>query len=96
MNSASILYKVEGFFYTTLLSIMSGISRLKNGGHQEPIPENQKGEELEDDTPIMDIPLPPETDSQPCQSIQQYIIGILFWIVLGFAAGFLIGMLRSG
>ncbi len=96
MNSTSLMDKVELSLYSTLISVLSGIRQVKESGRQD------KGSAL---LPAPDFPVDPSPLISPVQemkfsisweSIQQTLLAILLWVVLGFAAGFLVGMLRVG
>jgi len=96
MNSIKAINKAELALYSTLISLMGGLIRLKEGDAQGSKHVVQPEAPLDDPTVIMDLVAQPRTFALRWQSIQQGILALLMWIVLGFAAGFLIGMLRSG
>ncbi len=96
MNAGTFFNRVEILLYSSMTSIMSGISHLKP--REQEIPELQP----QRNTTIVTLPL--EVEEQPAEhttivsltTIQLTILSIILWIILGFAAGFLVGMLRPG
>jgi hypothetical protein len=96
MNSESVVNKVELGFYSTLISILSGINRLIGVEQQISTPVPQPMPFLDDETTMLQSLVRPGTLTLRWQSFKQGILTLLLWVVLGFAAGFLIGMLQSG
>ncbi len=96
MNSTSLMDKVELGLYSTLISVLSGVRQLKETRQQvsdaalSPL-SNCAGEASPIANQASEMKLSISWDS-----IQQTLLTTLLWIVLGFAAGFLIGMLRVG
>ena len=96
MSIASVINKAEIQLYSTLISVMSGINQLKT---EDPQPAKSTLEKL----PAVEtapVQIYEDLSSEPVpsiwSSIQQVFLSLLFWTVLGFAAGFLIGMLHAG
>ena len=96
MSIASVINKAEIQLYSTLISVMSGINQLKTE-------DLQLGKSALEELPAVETALAQtyeDLSSEPVpsiwSSIQQVFLSLLFWTVLGFAAGFLIGMLHAG
>lgn len=96
MNSNAFLDRVEIIFYSTLISCMSGVNRIRaHLLHRVPFPYHPAVDE--------DATSQKNNDPQPEKLlinrwiyISQALVPLCIWMILGFAAGFLIGMLRSG
>lgn len=96
MNSTNFFNKAEIALYSTLISIMSGINQLKP--HEKDMASYTKAD-------ISAAALAPtQVYVQPAgrnsaidwEALQQSILTLLLWAVLGLAAGFLVGMIRPG
>ena len=96
MNSSHLQNKVGLAVYSTLISIMSRMSQLKGNDQQDAVsPVQPVSFDTVEDTPVVS-PVPQRTLAISWASVQQTLLSLCLWIVLGFAAGFLIGMLQSG
>lgn len=96
MNSTTFLDRVEIQLYSSLISIMSGINRLKSPpepGLQFP---DHEAPEINSALAGVQISAPMKMVSISWVKIQQVLLSLLLWVILGFAAGFLIGMIRPG
>jgi len=94
MNSNTFSNRVEIFFYSTLISAMSGISHIRaqiqhfatipvqhsSGGETDSTQANGFGQE--------------KIHFMSWNSVQQALVPLLLWVILGFAAGYLIGMIN--
>lgn len=96
MNYVKVINKAEILLYSSLISIMSGINRLKG-------PESDLSkiapQEMAPDNPVQaDVLIlsPVQSSSINWEVIQQAILSLLLWTLLGLAAGFLLGMFRHG
>ena len=92
MHSNAITDRIEIFFYSILISIMSGVNRIRarfphqiNNTNQPSINEaastSNYVEELTESTMV-----------NGWTYINQTVIPLVIWIIMGFATGFLIGM----
>jgi hypothetical protein len=96
MNANTFFNRFEIFFYSALISAMSWISHFRTGSqvgsvHQrQPAPHGETGSIQQ-----MDLSQP-KSFALSWQSIKAALLPLLLWTVLGFAAGFLIGMLSPG
>jgi hypothetical protein len=92
MNSNGILTRVEIFLYSTLTSSMSGINHLRGNFNIV----GQSKHSMDPD------PSNAQTSTQTGQNsialyrelIKVVLPALFLWIILGFAAGFLIGLLQ--
>lgn len=94
MNSSLILNRFAIALYAALTSIMSGIDQLRaRVPNIAALPQPHVGE---DETgAVQDIEqIPQERTSRRWRTFQETLTSLLLWGVLGFAAGFLIGMIR--
>ncbi|GEM_PF-1361303 len=94
MNANTLVNRFEILFYTLLISIMSGLNRLRT--RVLPIttmPTEATGETMPGQL-LIDKPAQPQAYSITWDSIQAIFAPLLLWAVLGFAAGFLIGMIK--
>ncbi len=95
MSIASVINKAEIQLYSTLISVMSGINQLKAGEAQIAktiIPEMP----VVSMTAVLDEPAAAgETTATKWDALEQTLLSILLWTLLGFAAGFLIGMIGA-
>jgi hypothetical protein len=96
MNYVKVIIKAEILLYSSLISIMSGINRLKE-------PERERPKSFTEALPEANSALADVIASSPerspwvnWQAIQQALLSLLLWTVLGVAAGFLFGMLIRG
>ena len=94
MNSNTFSNRVEILLYSTLIAAMSGISHIRaqiqhavsirvghlSDGVQNPAQVNDHGEV--------------KSHFIFWNSVQEALVPLLLWVVLGFAAGYLIGMIR--
>ncbi|OGO13291.1 MAG: hypothetical protein A2Y53_02630 [Chloroflexi bacterium RBG_16_47_49] len=94
LNSNAIFNRVEIIFYATLTACMSGVNRIRVYiDHLVKVPDQILLDEQVNSVPITDVE-PEKNQITPWTYISQALLPLVIWIVLGFAAGFLIGMLR--
>lgn len=93
-NSNTLVNRVEIVFYSTLISCMSGVHRIRarienlaNFPLQPSADEDATNLQLEDK-------LSERSLINSWTYVSQALIQLLIWMILGFAAGFLIGMIR--
>ena len=94
MNSR-FFNKLEIMLYSTLISVMSGINHLKP---QAQLNLSASGHSIyagADGLASVYVQTPERSASLRWESIQQVFLSLLLWVVLGFAAGFLLGMINS-
>ena len=96
MNSTTFINKIEILLYSTLISVMSGINRLKSQDRTISKSPDQPVAEITGDSAQTYALLPERTISTSWTSVQQAFLSLLLWVILGFAAGFLIGMINIG
>ncbi len=94
MNSNTLVNRIEIGLYSMLISVMGGINRLRGKDRQTP-PVS--------DWPFLDEEIQPDSDQSATQhkaisisweAIKVALLALVLWLVLGFAAGFLIGMIK--
>jgi hypothetical protein len=96
MNSNAFFNRIEILLYSTLISAMSGINRLRARlQHAQALPA-QPPADFEIETTERADPEKGNSLALTWNSIKEFLVTLLLWIVLGFAAGFLIGMIRPG
>jgi hypothetical protein len=94
MDTNTFFNRFEIMFYSLLISIMSGLNRLRT--HFLPTPAAQAQPLGEKISELVDIngPAQPQSHLISWKSIEAAFALLLLWAVLGFAAGFLIGMIK--
>jgi hypothetical protein len=96
MNSTTFMTKAEILLYSSLTSAISGIDHLKTQLQHIPIyskptfPEKNKASK---EIGALDNV---EANSPSWETVQQILLSLLLWTILGFAAGFLMGMIKPG
>jgi hypothetical protein len=94
MNANAIFTRVEIFLYSTLTSAMSGINHLRSKVQDvssiaaKPSTNSDFGQILLDDE-LKKGPI-----ALTWETVKAFLTPLFLWIILGFAAGFLIGMLK--
>ena len=94
INSNALLDRIEVVFYSVLTSCMSGVNRIQEDStrmvkiYQYPINYEEA------DTFLVTQDIPEKTQNVIWESINQAIVTVIIWMILGFAAGFLIGMIK--
>ncbi len=96
MNSSTFFNKVGITLFSTLTSIMSGINHLMAHDQQAPQAFEPSGRLASVVSAPLDVRLPERPFASRWESIKQAFLSFLFWVILGLAAGFLIGMIRGG
>jgi hypothetical protein len=82
--------------YSSLISVMSGINHVKLKIQQVTSLPNRQPLEGEAATSLPYRPSLSRSLSVAFKTIEQVFLTLLLWAILGFAAGFLIGMLQPG
>lgn len=94
MKANAFFNRIEILLYSTLISAMSGINKLRTRLQPSAALPAQ---------PLTDIEAqPPQANVQPKVSVltlgwnamREALLPLLLWVILGFAAGFLIGMIN--
>ena len=94
MNSSLILNRFAIALYSALTSTMSGINKLRALILDiTPFPKQTVSED-DIETAETFEQIPQETASSRWRSLQETLTSLLLWGILGFAAGYLIGMIR--
>ena len=94
MQKPAFFNRIEISFYSTLISLMSGVNliRAKTG---EAVIDPVLGSSNTEVNPIgNDLDLPRISFFSRLKLFVDVITPLMVWMILGFAAGFLIGMLR--
>ena len=96
MNSTTFMTKAEILLYSSLTSAISGFDHLKT--HLQHIPSHPTHTISEKDKDSKEIGVLDTADanSQSWETVQQILISLFLWTILGFAAGFLLGMIKPG
>ena len=94
INSNALLDHIEISFYSILTSCLSGanrirgrVNRLQKTSHY---PLNNEGV----GTYLINSDIPEKSQISSWTNISQTLITLVIWMILGFAAGFLTGMLK--
>jgi hypothetical protein len=96
MNSNSLQNRLEIMVYSSLISLMSGMNRFKGKvQHLTSLTADQTMGSVVADRQAMDLPAS-RSLAQSWKALEQILAAMLLWAILGFAAGFLIGMLKVG
>jgi hypothetical protein len=96
MNYVKVINKAEILLYSSLISIMSGINRLRDP-EQDLSADIAKEITRVNSIPADEIdPIPAKSAAINWQAVQQTVLGLVLWMTLGLAAGFLMGMLKHG
>ena len=96
MNSNVFFNRIEILLYSTLISTMSGLNHLRaHVQHSAEIPTVTLWDDEVEPTQLDEQSID-RTQNLRWISIKEAIIPLLLWVILGFAAGFLIGMIRTG
>ena len=94
MNSNTFLNRAEILLYSTLISAMSGINHLRTQiEHLTTIPVKHSPDGDIDPTLVNDQ-FKERSLLMHWKTIQQFLLQLLLWVILGFAAGYLIGMIK--
>jgi ABC-type nitrate/sulfonate/bicarbonate transport system permease component len=96
MNYVKVINKAEILLYSSLISVMSGINQLKNPAQEQPKSISVAPLEVNSVQPDAIALSPQRTAWINWASLQQTLLAVLLWTVLGLAAGFLLGMLLRG
>ena len=96
MKSLTLFNKLEILLYSTLISVMSGINHLKTQDQNISKSSVQPATEVSVDLAQTYDQLPERKVAVSWVSFQQSLLSLLMWVILGFAAGFLIGMINIG
>ncbi len=94
MNSNALVNRLEVVVYSTLTSAISRMNKLRGKADQsQAIPECP---EFNDETVNVgeDATLKPEGRSISLEAIKTIVIALTLWLILGFGAGFLLGMIK--
>jgi len=94
MNSNTFLNRVEILLYSTLISAMSGLNHLRAQiQHFSTIPI-QHSPDGEIDPSVLHDQYQERSILMSWKSVQQAFLQLLLWMILGFAAGYLMGMIK--
>ncbi len=96
MDSPAFVNKIGIALYSTITSILSGINHIvdRNTPASRTMIESATPEKI--DLASIEFSGAESTSSIRWESIQQALISLLLWVILGLAAGFLLGMIRGG
>ncbi len=96
MNSATFFNKIGITLFSAITSVLSGINRLVNRDMQATgSGERSIAPEVVDVSPTVFYE-PAGSRSMRWELIQQAALSLLLWVILGLAAGFLLGMIKGG
>jgi hypothetical protein len=94
MNSNAILDRIEIIFYSTLTSCMSLVNRIRvQKEHLVNIPHHLATDEV-DNTSLFFDDIPEKERISFWTYISQALVPLIVWMILGFAVGFLFGMIK--
>jgi len=87
--------RLEIVFYSTFTSIISGVNRIRaHFGHFVIDPPQTLSSNTAVTSPLSDQ-FPEKTSIKHSNYFSQVLLSVLIWTILGFSAGFLIGMLNT-
>lgn len=96
MNTNAFFNRIEIMLYSTLIAAMSGINRVRTRLQHSPAFPAEPRSEVEIESTALVEPVKSNTLALSWNSVKEFLVTLLLWTVLGFAAGFLIGMIRPG
>ena len=96
MNSTTFMTKAEILLYSSLTSAIRGIDHLKTQLQHIPIHSTPTFSEVDRVSKEIGAMDSAAANSQSWETVQQILISLLLWTILGFAAGFLMGMIKPG
>ncbi|NJD58389.1 MAG: hypothetical protein C3F13_06685 [Anaerolineales bacterium] len=94
MNTGGILNRVEIVMYSTLTSMLSGVNHLRGIPGQSAASLNPPAQAVSEQQAHAFPQAQKFSLSIIWDSIKEIVPPLFFWLVLGFAAGFLIGMVQ--
>jgi hypothetical protein len=94
MNTGGILNRVEIVAYSTLTSILSGINHLRGITGQSAASLNPPAQAVPEQQAREFPQVQKFSLSLIWYSIKEFVPPLFLWLVLGFAGGFLIGMVQ--
>jgi hypothetical protein len=94
MNANAIFTRFEIFLYSTLTSAMSGINHLRSKVQDVSSITAQPSATTDFGQILLDDELKKGPFALTWETVKAILPPLFLWIVLGFAAGFLIGMLK--
>ena len=94
MNQNALFNRVEIFLYSTLISAMSGINKLRTHVQNLFTFPIHNSPDLQADPTQQTIQFQEKSQLVSWKSIKQAFLTLCLWVILGFAAGFLIGMIK--
>jgi len=94
MNTPGILNRVEIVVYSALTSVMSKVNHLRGNVGQTISPADQPTQLAEDPAVYDNQQSHQRSLYMVWNSIQEIVPLLFLWLMLGFAAGFLIGMVQ--
>jgi hypothetical protein len=93
MNANGFFNRLEILLYSSLTSAMSGINDLRARlPHSTAIPA-QPLSDVEAEPPQVNLAAIESTFALSWNSIKEALLPLVLWLILGFATGFLIGMI---
>jgi hypothetical protein len=93
-TSNALKNRLEIIYYAFLTSCLSGVDRIRELNNPQ-LKESQDSRTDEEQTPFVNHPeFPENTKLSYWTYLSQSLIPLLMWIILGFAAGFLIGLIN--
>jgi hypothetical protein len=94
MNGNAFITRFEIIMYSTLTSVMSGMDHLRAKFQNVAVLPAPPTPNSEADQFVLDAQPQRGSFSLTLDSIKIAMFSLFLWIILGFAAGFLIGMLK--
>lgn len=96
MNSSSLLNRVKILLYSSLTSVLSGMNRFRTHIQQEVTSSSQDAPDHESVSRPHILQMKGRSITRIWTTVEQILLSLLLWAILGFAAGFLVGMLKPG
>ncbi len=96
MNSSVIRNRAEIMLYSSLISVMSGLNSLKSHILDQQTISEQAIVDDQAEAILRNEYIKENRFSLNWVAIQEAMPPLLLWLILGFAAGFLLGMIGPG
>ena len=94
MKANAFFNRIEILLYSTLISAMSGINKLRTRLQPSAALPAQPLPDIEAQPPQVDFIPKVSVLTLGWNAMREALLPLLLWVILGFAAGFLIGMIN--
>jgi hypothetical protein len=94
MNSNAFFNRIEILLYSTLISAMSGINHLRAHIQHSTETPTLPSPAMDAEPSQINREIKVRSLSMSWNSFKEVLLTLLLWVILGFASGFLIGMIN--